>query len=521
MEHASNEGRQERTFSLQLIFALSVMTLITVLTGTAAKIILDREKVFLEAETERRLLAQCRSLASLSAAPLLDEFPEFVLTPLIKDILSENSEIAYAVVVDPNGKIRGADDLRDVETDYKKRAGLTPREVTLAHSDGETFHHDDEVMEVSVPIRYSDGSVLGSVYLGMRKSHVNSVIDEARHSTIKVMSVAALVGILFSYILVSRIVSPINLLTKGSEAIGRGNLDYKIHVKSRTEIGRLARQFNEMTTRLKGAQEELVEQERLGKEIEIAQEIEERLLPRPNLAIQGYDAYGFHQSAQKVGGDYYDVIPLDDEHVGITVADVSGKGIPGLVVMAMTSALLRTHGPRFDTPSETLIALNRMLCPSMRRGTFITMFYGILHLQSGTLRFSGAGHNPLIHFNAKSGLQSLMRTTGVPLGIFAGKRFDDRVEDQTIVLGPGDGIVQYTDGVNEATNENLQEFGMDSLLDVIRNGYDRNSQDLIESVVERIRQFTDGMTQSDDITLLVLKRASTTADEKTSVRVMA
>lgn len=499
-----------KTFSLQLIFALSVMILLTILTTASAKIILAREKGFLEEEAERRILAQCRSLASLSAAPLLDEFPEFVLTPLIKDILSENPEMAYAYIVDTNGKIRGADDLRDVDSDYEDFPGLVESEVGIQRSPGERFRANGEVVEVSVPILYQDGSTVGRAYLGMRNDYISEVIRQASRSTVQVLAAILVIGLVVTYFLVSTIVRPINRLTVGSEEIARGNLDYKIRVTGRTEVGRLAWQFNEMTSRLKEAQEDLVEQERLGKEIEIARQIEERLLPRKNLSLPGYDVTGFHQSALKVGGDYYDLIPLDDEHVGLTVADVAGKGIPGLVVMAMTSALLRTHGPRYRTPSRTLVELNRMLCPNMRRGMFITMFYGILHLPSGRLTFAGAGHNPLVHFSAARGLQEPLKTSGPPLGLYTGARFEEMVRDETIALETGDGFVQYTDGVNEATNADMREFGIDSLLDIVRSDYARTSRELVDSVVDGIREFSRGMAQSDDITLLALKRCAGT-----------
>lgn len=508
METNSGNNRKQpgKTYSLQLIFALSVMILLTILTTASAKIILAREKGFLEQEAERRILAQCRSLASLSAAPLLDEFPEFVLTPLIKNILSENPEMAYAYIVDSNGKIRGADDLRDVDNDYQDVPGLIESVITIQESPGERFRANSDVVEVSVPILYQDGSTVGRAYLGMRNDYILEVIREASKSTVQVLAAILVIGLVVTYFLVSTIVRPINKLTVGSEEIARGNLDYKILVRSRTEVGRLAWQFNQMTSRLKEARDDLVEQERLGKEIEIASQIEERLLPRENLSLPGYDVTGYHQSALKVGGDYYDLIPLDEENVGLTVADVSGKGIPGLVVMAMTSTLLRTHGPRYKTPSRTLVELNRMLCPNMRRGTFITMFYGILHLPTGRLTFAGAGHNPLVHFSGTSGLQKLRKTTGPPLGLYTDSRFEEMIRDEVLYLEPGDGIVQYTDGVNEATNCEMEEFGIDSLLEIVRDDYKHPSRQLVDSVVDGIREFSRGMAQSDDITLLALKR---------------
>jgi serine phosphatase RsbU (regulator of sigma subunit) len=492
--------------SLKWIFAVSVGALLSILTLATGQILIRHERAVLEVETERRLLAQCRNLASLSSSPLLDEFPEFVLHPLIKDILAENAELAYAVVVDRSGRIRGDQDLRSVDQPYADRPTLAALPVELARGNREEFRHDEEILEVSVPVVYRDGSLLGSVHLGMRKEHLNRAIAAAQRSVLRVVLGALAVGLLVAVLLTSRIVRPINLLTRGTEEIGRGNLDYRIDVRSRTEVGRLAHTFNDMTGKLKEAQKALIERERLNRDLELAHEIEERLLPRPNLEVPGYDVAGFHQSARVVGGDYYDLIPIDDENVGITVADVAGKGIPGLVVMAMTSALLRSHAPSYRSPSELLVDLNAMLLPSMKRGMFITMFYGILHLPSGRFTFAGAGHNPLIHFRGDTGLLTLVGTKGIPLGLYPSKRFSEKIANQNIVLQPGDGFLQYTDGVNEATNPAFEEFGIDGILTTSRAECGRPAREMVEALREGVTRFAAGSPQGDDITILAVKR---------------
>lgn len=494
--------------SLQVIFAVSVGVLLSVLTLATGWIIVEQEKQVLESEVQTRLLAQGRALASLSASPLLDQFPEFVLHPLITDILQENRELAYAVVVDRNGRIRGDRNQRNVDQPYRDRESLEELAVGLARGGEEKFRHDDEVIEISVPVLFRDGSALGRVHLGMGKDHLRRALAGARRSTLRVVGGALVLGLFFTVFLVSRIVKPINQLTKGTEEIGRGNLDTRIDVKSVTEVGRLADRFNEMAGRLQEAQRELVEKERLGRELEIAREIEEKLLPRPNLELPGYDVAGYHQSAQTVGGDYYDLIPLDDERVGVTVADVAGKGVPGLVVMAMTSALLRTHGPRYPSPAEMLVRLNEMLTPNMKRGMFITMFYGVLHLPSGRFVFASAGHNPLLPIGRDGVLGEPIGTRGIPLGLFADGRFAERIENGVLELGEGEGFVQYTDGVNEAANGKLEEFGEEGLRRILRENGGAPSRRISAAVVEGLCRFVGDHPPSDDVTLLVVKRSA-------------
>ncbi|MBN1825264.1 MAG: SpoIIE family protein phosphatase [Candidatus Eisenbacteria bacterium] len=498
----------KRTIPLRWVFAGSVMVLITALTLGTARIIIEREKGVLEEETLRRLLAQGRNLSATSATALLDEFPEFVLHPAIKDLLEENRELSYAVVVDRNGRIRGDRDLRRVDLPFEDRPDFRPLTAGLGRGAGERFRADDRILEVTVPVRYRDGSELGAVHLGLEREHLAAVLREAQRSTLAVLLGTLSVGLVFALFLASRVVRPIQQLTRGTEEIGRGNLDYKIVVKSRNEVGVLARTFNEMTGRLREAQRDLVEKERLGRELEIAHEIEEKLLPRPNLGIPGYDVAGFHQSARTVGGDYWDLIPIDDERVGITVADVAGKGIPGLVVMAMTSALLRTHARRHDSPAAMLAELNRMLRPNLRRGMFITMFYGVLHIPTGRFVFASAGHNPLLHFRRRGGLGDPLGTEGIPLGLFGDDRFDERIRDDAFTLDPDDGFVQYTDGVNEATNPRKEEFGTERLLASLAGVEERTAQETVDRLVGAVRAFTGDEPPSDDITVLCIRRAA-------------
>lgn len=513
----ATERRSERTTSLRLVVTIAVSTLVLLVTIGTGALVIRHEKQTLEDELRRRLLAQCRNVASLSAKSLLEDFPEFNLHPLVKQLRAENQDWAYLVVVDRNGLIKGDETMTSVDVPYQETASLTPVADALPTHDGEVFKEDDTIYQISSPVLFQDGSRLGQVYIGMPKEHIRNVVAGAVRTTAGATGVVLVVGLVLSTLLASSVVRPVQDLTRGAEEIGRGNLAHRIETKNRTEIGLLARTFNEMTARLEVAQREMVEKERIRRELEIAHELEEKLLPAVETRIPGWDLAAFHRSAEEVGGDYYDVVPLGGNRYGIAIGDVAGKGIPGLVVMAMCGALLRSHAPAHDSPAQLLAKLNDLIQPSVKRGMFITLFYGVLDTAKGTLVFANAGHNPLLYASRADAICLPVKTTGMPIGLVKGERFSKKLADQTLRLEPGDLLLQYTDGVNEATNAHEDEYGVDRLVTVVAAAGGMKARDLVDRLSTDVTEFARGTKQSDDITILALRRLEPAEEEAEAV----
>lgn len=509
--------RQPRTLSLRLVVTLAVSCLVLAVTVATGIFVIGHEKRTLEDELRRRLLAQCRNVASLAARSLLDDVPEFTLHPLVKALRAENPDWAYLVVADQNGLIKGAETMTEVDTPFMEHSTLGPAKAAPPVQTGEVFKENEMIYQVSVPIRFQDGSHLGQVYLGMPKDHVQRVVAGAVRTTAGVTGVVLVIGLILSTLISSSVVSPVRALTKGAEEIGQGNLAYRIATKSRTELGRLAETFNHMTARLETAQREMVEKERIRRELEIAHELEEKLLPAAEAKIPGWEIATFHRTAEEVGGDYYDVVPLGGGRYGIAIGDVAGKGIPGLVVMAMAGALLRSHAPQYDSPARLLLRLNDLVHPSVKRGMFITLFYGILDSESGTLVFANAGHNPLLYYSSTNSVCHPIKTTGMPIGIVKGERFAKGLSDQTVQLEPGDLLLEYTDGVNEATNPKEEEYGVARLVAVVSAAETASAADVVRHLSTDVDAFAQGMKQSDDITILALHRLAPVDEESREV----
>jgi sigma-B regulation protein RsbU (phosphoserine phosphatase) len=256
--------------------------------------------------------------------------------------------------------------------------------------------------------------------------------------------------------------------------------------------------------RHKGSEEELsdVERKMLDHELAIAEELQANLLPRKVPQIAGYDVSAYYRPSREVGGDYYDFIEIDADHLGILVADVSGKGIPGSIVMTETRALVKSEAVRTLSPAETLIRVNRVLYNDIKRGMFVTVFYMILSLQKAVLSAVSAGHNPMVLWRKASNTCHLVNPNGLALGIDKGPLFEKTLKEQKIQLFKGDRFALYTDGVIESMNVNHEQFGQNRFYLRVKQLADKSSSEFLSLLVSEIEQHQGNASQHDDITIV-------------------
>ena len=252
--------------------------------------------------------------------------------------------------------------------------------------------------------------------------------------------------------------------------------------------------------------QQLGEKKRLDHEIEVAREIQRVLLPSTAPYIEGYSCSAVNIPAQQVSGDYFDFIKVDDEHWGVVVADVSGKGVPASLVMTMCRSVLRSVAPGRMSPAKVLGELNRQLYPDMGEDMFITMLYMVLD-RSGTVTLARAGHETPLWWRAAIQQSEPVDSPGMALGIDAGDTFDEVIQDVTLAMEPRDTLVAYTDGINEALDDEGNEFGQDQLKEVLQTAGSSGVDHLVSSIVDRVQRFSSGHPQNDDITLAAVRRA--------------
>jgi len=323
-------------------------------------------------------------------------------------------------------------------------------------------------------------------------------------------------GIALAFAVLTLLLRPIGALRAGLERIGRGDLDTPIGITNRTELGLLADTVDAMAAQLKVAQREVLEKERLAHEVEIARDLQQRLLPsRPHTA-GSFTLRGTHRAAAEVGGDAFDVQPMADGRVAVAIADVAGKGLGGCLVMSMLSATTRALRETHRSPSALLAALEEQLLATLRPGEFVTMFYGLLDPATGTLTWASAGHVPPLVWRAADGTAEWLRTRGIPLGAVRGGALRRSLEDRVTALAPGDRLFQFTDGMIEAHDAHGEQFGFDRVAAVVRERAADGPDAALEALHAAVARWTGDAPLEDDQTVLMLARATGAAPTATA-----
>jgi sigma-B regulation protein RsbU (phosphoserine phosphatase) len=251
---------------------------------------------------------------------------------------------------------------------------------------------------------------------------------------------------------------------------------------------------------------QLTEKKRLDHDIEVAREIQRILLPSSAPQVEGFNCAALNIPAQEVSGDYFDFIQIDEQRWGIAVADVSGKGVPASLIMAMCRSVLRSKAPGNVSPAAVLREVNRQLYPDIREDMFITMLYMVLD-RDGTLILARAGHEAPLwcrdHFRHIEEIEA----PGMALGIDPGDVFDEVIKDVVVSLSPLDTVIAYTDGINEALDAEGNEFGQEQLKAVLQEAGPQSVDFLVKTIVDRVQTFSRGHPQNDDITLAAVQRS--------------
>ena len=240
---------------------------------------------------------------------------------------------------------------------------------------------------------------------------------------------------------------------------------------------------------------------KIEEELNFATEIQKNLLPSSNPQLDGYDIAGKSISAKEVGGDYYDYITIDENNTVICLGDISGHGMPAAMLMANLQATLRGQALFTSSAGECLTRANKLLYRSTDLQKYATFFYGILNTVESRFHFSNAGHNTPFLINPNKNVTRLTKG-GTVLGFMEDYQF----EEDSVKLNSGDILIIYSDGITEAFNEREEEFGEERLLAVLKNNLKSTAEVLIENVFEAVNIFVDDGKQSDDITIVAIKK---------------
>jgi serine phosphatase RsbU (regulator of sigma subunit) len=320
---------------------------------------------------------------------------------------------------------------------------------------------------------------------------------------------ATLVFVVLAALRVARsIAGPVVKLTAATARISDGDLSRRVDVEAKNEIGQLAASFNRMAGQLNETIERLAAttaaKERIESELRVAHEIQMSILPKvfpPFPQRPEFDLHALIHPAREVGGDFYDFFLFGDDELYFVIGDVSGKGVPASLFMAVTLTLFRSSLVWGLDPAALLGKLNSHLCADNEACLFVTMFCGKLHVPSGEITYSNGGHNPPYVLRGDGRLEQLPQVGGPALGLADEARY----KLGRVTLQPQDALVLYTDGVTEATGPN-DEFFLESRLEAcVCAARGATARQLVECVSHAVEEFTAGAIPSDDVTVLTLR----------------
>ena len=248
------------------------------------------------------------------------------------------------------------------------------------------------------------------------------------------------------------------------------------------------------------------EKKRLDHDLEIARDIQRILLPSEAPAIDGFQISGINVPARQVSGDYFDYIQVDQDRLGVAIADVSGKGVPASLIMAICRSVLRAEAARNPSPADVLRKVNRQLYPDIKEDMFISMAYLILGHQQDGVTLARAGHDAPLWYKRQSQTVMPVKSPGMVVGIDSGSVFDRLTADFAVPLERNDCLVLYTDGVTETLNSEGDEFGVDRMMQSVRASANDSAQAIVKRIIEDVREFTGSVPENDDMTLIAIRK---------------
>ena len=290
------------------------------------------------------------------------------------------------------------------------------------------------------------------------------------------------------------------------QAMNNGAFDFATKPIDLDDLSLTIEKAIEQITYIKKMQQEHNQLESIKGDLAVAREIQQAILPRifppfPENSHQ-LDIAASMNVAKDVGGDFYDFFRIDADRIGFVIADVSGKGVPAAISMAVSRTLIRATGLRGVKPSECMSYSNNLLSEESVSSMFVTVFYGIYNIRTGEVTYTNAAHNPPYVIKAGGSVKKFPYSQNIIAGIVKDYHFTE----ETLQLEPGDTLLLYTDGVTEAINTKEEEYGEERLESLLRNASKTNCQQVIDMVKADVKAFEGDAEQSDDITLLALKR---------------
>ncbi|RMF67629.1 MAG: tetratricopeptide repeat protein, partial [Calditrichaeota bacterium] len=439
-----------------------------------------------------------------------EDFNTVGFIDVVQPIYDEYAPQVFRISIsDSTGRIQFSTYLEEFDTPFSRPKKLKSLDVGLYRY---MLDANQDVYELESPLVIkSSGKVYGTVHVYFPADLPATEIRDIRMNYLQMAVFVLGMSYIGVALLIYLVMNPFRKLADWVRNLGHGEIEDEIDIDRSGEIGEIARAFTDITHKFRESQKNLADQERLHKEMQLAQEIQQTLLPMEFPELEGYEISAYYEAAKEVGGDYYDFVEVDKDTLGVAVADVSGKGVPGSLVMTMIRTALRTEARGLKDAAEVLARVNEFVSSDIKKGMFVTVFYLIIDSKKRRLNYASAGHNPMILYRGNKQKTYYLNPKGFPIGVqLPGKdQFRSYIESDTIQLAKDDILLLYTDGITEAMNSKRELFGEERLLKVLRDYGHLGAEQFVEKLKDSIYSFTEGCAQYDDITLVAVKEKST------------
>ncbi|MFC1503958.1 SpoIIE family protein phosphatase [Spirochaetota bacterium] len=517
-------------FSIQWKLIIQILFLIILVTGTLSYYLLGHAK---QKQLESLISKSKLILENLNTVCSEGIVQEDIL--VINDAVKRytvDPEIGYIVLYDQKGKLMIYNDGKNIYDDmgaiqdkevkhfiknktvlkkldlasvyFKKynKPGELPPPVRASRRN----KNGDLILEYYLPIKYKTPFIktqLGTIRIGFDTKIVFASINLTRNKILIFIVGVLLIAIIGTILSAKNITNPIKRLSNHFRTVGEGNLEQKINMKRSDEIGLLAYEFDDMTVKLDKAQKELIEKTLLERDIQTASKIQTSLLPDNYIVKENIEMAGYSQSAKGVGGDYFDFITIDKDRDGVVICDVSGKGIPAALLMAMLKTIFHVSAGAAMKNSSTMCDIaNKFISNNTPAGRFATAQYAIINRKTGKMNFTNAGHGELHIFRkSKNEFENISLKDCIPLGL----RVESEYNEITLKLEKGDIINFFTDGVTEARNHEAKEYGKGNIERIVKEENEKNAKEINNKILADITSFVGDTPPHDDLTLLTVK----------------
>lgn len=512
---------------------VSVITLLIVIVLLVAAFLLIKQK---ERELNLELFENTNAFAQLTAGDIVEFYNLYLaensfvyFNREIKTFFAQNPNVDQIEVISYAGDV-----LYDSVTEETKQYAGESRRVSdnqllqvqsqapsIATTDGRVLFLRDNGNGQLVFVNQDDQEMMPLVG-NERIRNFTYLIDDAfavvyhisydkldqkilamRNNILVLAIFAACLAIILTWVMASRIVSPLKLLTRGAREIGDGNFLTRIEVHTNDELSTLADSFNQMASQLDENTKALVDKERLSKELELAAKIQKDILPKEIPKVKGLDISAGLIPAEEIGGDCYDFISLGNGKWIFYLGDVTGHGVPSGIVVSIANAMFFSASDK-DDPQDILVAVNRVLKEKTTANMFLTLLLLCWDEKTQTMTYISAGHEPMIHYKAKENEVVLCDHGGIALGMF--EDLEPHLQVKQVPLGEGDFLVLYSDGIPEAWRAPKDMYGMERFQLAVAscNNLERSSA-IRNAILADVKEFMGGYKQMDDVTVMVVK----------------